>query len=239
MYSVKLFTSLMTKSSNLGSLSLPKFRHCKCRVSGNISVKPLIHDHPFLTHAFFNPKFLDVGHFCRDEVTCFWNRLALNRGIWRTRASCLFHDRFNFYNLKTFLYIAQKHQGLIIFVRGGSRINKALPRHHSLKHSDIYLTWCSQCRACKERAMQRKLPIDSRISLTRTFFSFEADSDVTLPKSKFNIVNAPWVRHLLVKEGTGGMNKIKPQRVTRRLFVKTADTLVATQWQLVSKPSYY
>lgn len=81
MYAVKWFTSLMTKSSNLGHLSLPKFRDCKFRVIVNISAKCLIHDHLFLTRAFFNPKFLDVGHFCGDEVTCFSNRLALNRGI--------------------------------------------------------------------------------------------------------------------------------------------------------------
>lgn len=109
MYAVKWFTSLMTKSSHLVSLSLPKFRDRKFRVGVNISAKCLIHDHPFLNRAFFNPKFLDVGHFCGDEVTCFWNRLALNGGIWRIRASYLFHDRFNFYNLKTFSYTALKH----------------------------------------------------------------------------------------------------------------------------------
>lgn len=71
MYAVKWFTSFMTNSSDLGSLSLPKFRDRKFRVSVNISAKRLIRDHPFLTRAFFNPKFLDVGHFCGDEVTCF------------------------------------------------------------------------------------------------------------------------------------------------------------------------
>lgn len=71
MYAVKWLTLLMTKSSHLGSLSLPKFQDHKFRVSVNISVKCLIHDHPFLTRAFFKPTFLDVGHFCGDEVTCF------------------------------------------------------------------------------------------------------------------------------------------------------------------------
>lgn len=68
MYAVKWFTSFMTNSSDLGSLSLPKFRDRKFRVSVNISAKRLIRDHPFVPSLTLNFWMWDISVEMRSLV---------------------------------------------------------------------------------------------------------------------------------------------------------------------------